>query len=79
MQGFLFSFRITDAFGVDLFKGLFDGEHYFIIEDNLDGTSLFTHGEQFRGLLVGLLEKVLKNTLKGFILMNEALKKRCEA
>lgn len=60
-------------------KGLFDGEHYFILKDNLDGTTMFTHGEQFSGLLVGLFEKVLKNTLQGFILMNEALKQRCES
>jgi hypothetical protein len=60
-------------------KGLFDGEHYFILEENHDGYTLFTHGEQFSGLLVGIFKNVLKNTLKGFILMNDAIKKKCEA
>jgi len=60
-------------------SGLFDGEHYFVLEDSPDGTTLFTQGEEFSGLLVGLFEKGLRKTLQGFNLMNEALKRRCEA
>ena len=60
------------------FKGLFDGEHYFKLSDNKNGSTTFTHGENFGGILVGLLEKTLKNTKVGFELMNDALKKESE-
>ncbi len=62
-----------------LFKGLFDGEHSFIIEDNKDGTVTFRHEEIFNGILVGPFAKKLDNdTREGFEAMNEALKKRVE-
>ncbi len=64
--------------GKFLFKGLFDGEHYFILTDHLDGTVTLTHGEKFKGLLVPFLGKALEKTKTGFDLMNQALKKRCE-
>jgi len=64
--------------GVLLFKGLFDGEHYFILSANDDGTTTFVHGELFRGILVGLFSKMLLKTEQGFLLMNEAMKKKCE-
>ncbi len=63
--------------GKFLFKGLFDGEHYFILTEQ-DGITTFTQGEIFTGLLVGLLSNTLKNTELGFELMNEALKRECE-
>lgn len=59
--------------------GLFDGEHYFSLNPiNAHETKLI-HGEYFSGILVGLLGKALKNTKRGFILMNEALSRRCMA
>lgn len=59
--------------------GIFDGEHYFLLEDVGEGKTKFTHGEQFRGLFAGLLLKMIgKNTTAGFIAMNEALKARAE-
>lgn len=61
-----------------IFPGLFDGEHIFLIESTGENKVKFTHAEQFKGLLVPLLAKALKNTQKGFELMNEALKKRAE-
>lgn len=61
-----------------LIKGLFDGEHYFILTDNGDGSTTFVQGEQFSGILVGLFSSVLKKTRSGFDLMNEALKQECE-
>ncbi|MCV9388303.1 SRPBCC domain-containing protein [Reichenbachiella ulvae] len=62
-----------------LFKGLFDGEHYFILEERDGGVELF-HGEYFSGLLVGMLRKKLEGeTLDGFKAMNESLKKLAEA
>lgn len=58
-----------------LFKGLFDGEHQFLITDNGDGTVIFEQNEHFTGILVGLFAKNLnQNTKKGFIGMNEKLK-----
>lgn len=62
-----------------LVKGLFDGEHYFYITDNKNGTATFTQGEKFSGILVPLFKKMITvNTKNGFMLMNEALKKRAE-
>lgn len=58
-----------------LFKGLFDGEHQFLITDNGDGTVLFEQNEHFTGILVGLFAKNLnQNTRRGFEAMNEQLK-----
>lgn len=59
-------------------KGIFDGEHYFILEKLSDHQTRFIHGENFRGLLVGVLGKTLLRTEEGFRLMNQALKKECE-
>lgn len=62
--------------GQFLFKGLFDGEHYFRLEPASDGVVL-VHGENFCGLLVPLLRRTLQQqTLPGFDAMNEALRQR---
>lgn len=62
-----------------LFKGLFDGEHYFKLIANDDNSTTFVHGEIFTGLLVPLLKKQLSSdTMQGFIDMNKALKEKCE-
>ena len=61
--------------GKFLFKGLFDGEHRFLIEDNGNGTSTFQHEESFKGVLVGLFAKKLDtDTKEGFEAMNQQLK-----
>jgi hypothetical protein len=59
-------------------RGIFDGEHYFKLNDNGDGSTLFIHGEIFTGILVNLFSQTLENTERGFELMNMALKKECE-
>jgi hypothetical protein len=61
------------------FKGLFDGEHYFKLKAiNANQTELI-HGENFRGILVGPIMRMIKDaTQKGFETMNQALKKRAE-
>lgn len=59
-------------------KGLFDGEHYFRLEDAGEGRTRFIHGELFSGILVGVFAKMLEKTVLGFHAMNEALKERCE-
>lgn len=62
-----------------LVKGLFDGEHYFQLIENKNGTTTFVHGEHFSGILVGMFKKKLMNeTNAGFIAMNEALKEKVE-
>ena len=62
------------------FKGVFDGEHYFIISQTADGKTLFKHGENFSGMLAPLLLAMIgDDTLKGFKAMNQALKKQVEA
>ncbi len=60
-------------------KGLFDGEHYFVLEKLDEQRTLFTHGENFSGLLSGLLFKMIEEeTKRGFEEMNEALSERVE-
>jgi hypothetical protein len=60
-----------------LMPGMFDGEHYFRIEDR-SGTVHFVHGETFSGLLVGLVRGTLNATRNGIEAMNAALKERAE-
>jgi hypothetical protein len=61
-----------------LLPGLFDGEHYFMLEPGAGGVEL-RHGERFTGLLVPLLRKSLDGaTRAGFVAMNEALKREAE-
>lgn len=60
-------------------KGLFDGEHYFKLQSNGDGSTTLIHGENFTGLLTGLIMNMIEeDTLKGFEAMNIALKQRVE-
>jgi hypothetical protein len=61
-------------------RGIFDGEHYFVLDQLPDGrTRLRHHGERFTGVTVGLFGGVLKKTEEGFRLLNEALRERSEA
>jgi len=62
-----------------LIPKLFDGEHYFQIEEK-DGKVHFIQGENFSGILALLFWGSMEaQTEKGFIAMNKALKARCEA
>ena len=59
---------------------IFDGAHYFEVEDLGNGRSRFIQGEEFRGVLVPFLKPKLDGqTVDGFKAMNEALKSRAEA
>jgi hypothetical protein len=59
--------------------GLFDGEHSFEIEPLEGGAVRFVHREQFGGLLVPLLSKMIDRDIRrGFEEMNRALKQRVE-
>ncbi len=60
-------------------KGLFDGEHYFKLESISDNQTRFIHGENFTGLMAGVILKMIgDSTLKGFNNMNKAIKIRAE-
>ncbi len=61
-------------------KGLFDGEHYFKLNSNQDGSTTLIHGENFTGILAGLIIKMIgEDTQRGFEAMNQALKERVES
>lgn len=61
------------------FRGLFDGEHFFKLEDLGNNSTRLEHGENFSGILVALLKnKLLTDTINGFESLNEGLKNRVE-
>ena len=60
-------------------KGIFDGEHRFLIEPLDGGRSRFIQSERFSGVLVRLLGGTLAKTAAGFEHMNVALKREVEA
>lgn len=60
-------------------KGVFDGEHYFMLEEVGESQTRLIHGEQFSGLLSGILFALIgKDTKKNFQAMNQALKHEVE-
>lgn len=61
-----------------LIPGLFDGEHYFELVEIDRNTCKLTHGENFSGLLPGLMKNMMIETADSFELMNQALKQRAE-
>ena len=62
-----------------LFPGLFDTEHYFIIDPIDENRCRFVQGEEVGGLFgIPILWLIGGATLRGFERMNEALKSRCE-
>lgn len=69
-------FRWLGSMGM---KGLFDGEHAFIIEPLATGGVRFIQSETFKGLFVsGVLAMVGPGTQRGFDAMSSALKTRAE-
>jgi len=68
-------FRWKGKLGI---KGIFDGEHFFILDKLNEDQTKFIHGEKFSGILVALMGGALEKTKDGFQLMNQALKKECE-
>ena len=60
-------------------KGLFDGEHFFMLEAISKEQTKLIHGEYFSGLLSSLiLKNIGKETKSGFEAMNKALKHEAE-
>jgi hypothetical protein len=66
--------------GTLLIPGLFNGEHYFLLNPVGADATRFTHGEKFWGLLVGPFARrgMLDATREGLESMNVALKMRVE-
>ena len=60
-------------------KGLFDGEHFFQCREAEGGRTRFVHGENLSGFLVKYVMASLTNVTRGFVYMNQALKKRVES
>lgn len=61
------------------FKGVFDGRHYFEIQQLEKGNCKLIQGEYFTGILVKpVLKKIKKDTIAGFAAMNEAIKIKSE-
>lgn len=68
-------FRWKGQLGI---PGIFDGEHFFLLEASQAGKTQLIHGENFSGILTSLFGKTLEKTQEGFELMNKALKQECE-
>lgn len=62
------------------FHGIADGEHYFVLTPNDDGTTHLDHGERFSGALVALAKgSAEKNGDNGYDAFSQALKQRVES
>ena len=60
-------------------KGIFDGEHYFLLEQLNEQEVKLIQGENFSGILSNPIMKMIgEKTISGFQKMNEALKERAE-
>jgi hypothetical protein len=62
-----------------LFPGLFDGEHFFRLEARGPERTRFVQGENFSGVLVRFAGRTITRAARGFVYMNEALKRRVES
>ena len=62
-----------------LIPGLFDGEHFFRLQEVNAQRTRFIQGENFSGVLVRFSGRTITRAARGFVYMNEALKRRAEA
>ena len=62
-----------------LFAGLFDGEHFFRLQEVGENRTRFVQGENFSGVLVRFSGRTITRAARGFVYMNQALKRRVEA
>ena len=60
--------------------GIFDGEHFFVLTTNGDGTTRLNHGERFSGALIALARSSAKKGAGGggYEAFSLALKQRVE-
>ena len=63
------------------FGGIVDGEHFFILKRNADGSTHLTHGERYSGVLVALAKPFLnkERNQAGYEGFNQVLKRRVES
>ena len=72
-------YQYFDWLGSLFVKGLFDGHHYFEIDELSDNQIKLTQGEHFSGILSGfILKKIADETRNNFIKMNGAVKTLAE-
>jgi hypothetical protein len=60
------------------FHGIADGEHYFILSTNEDGTTRLNHGERFSGVLVAFAKGSAGKGDAGYEAFSLTLKRRVE-
>jgi hypothetical protein len=63
------------------FGGIANGEHFFILEGNNDGTTRLTHGERYSGALVALMRPFMRKerNQSGYEDFNRIIKRRVES
>jgi len=64
--------------GKYIHRRLFEGEHFFQLQRTEGGSTRLIHGENFSGFLLKYLKPLLTKTARGFVYMNQALKRRVE-
>jgi hypothetical protein len=57
---------------------LFQGDHFFSLHPADGDSTRLVHGEDFSGMLVKMMGRALTQTARGFVYMNEALKRYVE-
>jgi hypothetical protein len=60
------------------FQGIADGEHFFVLTTNDDGTTRLNHGERFSGALVALARGSSAKGGAAYEAFSQALKQRVE-
>ncbi len=60
-------------------RGLFDGEHFFLLSEIDAHRTRLVHGEDFTGRMVQYMGPTLTHIARGCVGMNQALKRRAEA
>ena len=67
--------------GRTLVRGVFDGEHHFVLDALDDGRTRLSNWERYSGLLSPLFQRLpmMKSAKPGFESMNEEIRARAEA
>jgi hypothetical protein len=72
-------YQYFDWLGSLFMRGLFDGHHYFEIEELAPSQVKLIQGEHFSGLLSSyILKKIGEDTRSSFVMMNRAVKALAE-
>jgi hypothetical protein len=63
------------------FSRIADGEHYFVLTPNANGSTCLTHGERYSGMLVALIRPFMKKekSQNGYEDFNRVFKRRVES